>query len=132
VNVPLSAGADDSVYLTAFERIVLPIREQFNAELVLVSAGYDAHAKDPLANMAVTEAGYEQMAASLSRGAEGRFGLLLEGGYDLGALGASVARTVSALDDSLPHVPAPKGDISARHEADLARVVSAQSEHWKL
>ncbi len=132
VNVPLSAGADDSVYVAAFERIVLPIVEQFAAEFVLVSAGFDAHVKDPLASMAVTEAGYEQMAASLARGAAGHLGLLLEGGYDLGALGASVARTVSALDDSLPHEPPPKGQISARHEADLARVAAAQSQHWKL
>ncbi|MCA9595379.1 MAG: histone deacetylase [Myxococcales bacterium] len=136
VNVPLSAGADDAVYAAAFDRVVLPVAAQFDPDLVLVSAGFDAHERDPLASMALTEQGYEHMAASLAhalpRGAEGRLGLVLEGGYDLSALGASLAATVCALDDSLAHAAPAKRDLSAQHEADLARVMAVQSTYWKL
>ncbi len=93
VNVPLPGAADDAVYRLAFTEVVLPVLRRFAPEIVLVSAGFDAHARDPLASMQVTEAGYAWMARALREVADehagGRLGLVLEGGYDLTAIEAS-------------------------------------------
>ncbi len=135
VNVPLGAGAGDAVYAAAFERIIGPITEQYDPDLLLVSAGFDAHRRDPLASMALSEAGYGKMTElllkSLRRGASGRFGILLEGGYDLRAISGSIAATLAALE---PHIPAEpvEGLVSPRHEAELAAASRIQKEFWKL
>jgi acetoin utilization deacetylase AcuC-like enzyme len=135
VNVPLSAGADDAVYQAAFERIVAPVAAAFDPDLVLVSAGFDAHARDPLANMRVTEQGFALMltrlVSSLPRGAAGRLGLLLEGGYDLAALGASLAATLQCLEEPAVAPPVP-GEISAQHAAELRRAEQVHAAHWPL
>jgi acetoin utilization deacetylase AcuC-like enzyme len=90
VNVPLGAGGGDPVYASAFERIVLPVLEAYAPELVLVSAGFDAAARDPLAQMELTSEAYGWMARAVARVTEGssggRMALVLEGGYDLVAL----------------------------------------------
>ncbi len=85
LNVPLRAGSGDEEYLEAFERVVEPAVERFEPELVLVSAGFDAHEGDPLADMEVTEDGFRELArrcASLSD----RVAAVLEGGYELETL----------------------------------------------
>lgn len=101
VNLPLPAGANDEVYLTAFERIVLPVVRQYAPQLTIVSAGYDAHKSDPLGQMALTETVFGAMTQGLRRGlpsgGRGNLMFLLEGGYDLGGLEASVRATVTAL-----------------------------------
>jgi acetoin utilization deacetylase AcuC-like enzyme len=90
VNVPLTSGGGDDVYRAAFERVILPVLEQFRPGLILVSAGFDASARDPLAEMTLSAQGFGYMAQELAkmaaRWAEGRLGLVLEGGYDLVAL----------------------------------------------
>ena len=100
VNLPLSAGASDAVYAAAFERIVLPVLDQYAPDLVLVSAGFDAHARDPLAGMMLTADGFGVMARGVRAIAEqhagGRLGLLLEGGYDLEGLETSLLATLEA------------------------------------
>ncbi len=81
VNVPLSAGADDAVYQAAFSRLIAPITEQYSPDLLLLSAGFDAHARDPLAEMNLSENGYACMVSSLL-GAIAKdvpVGVLLEG-----------------------------------------------------
>jgi acetoin utilization deacetylase AcuC-like enzyme len=65
VNVPLPAGSDGGAYALAFERVVLPILQQWSPDLLLISAGFDAHARDPLANMLLEDHDYRWMAASL-------------------------------------------------------------------
>lgn len=94
VNVPLAAGAGDDVYASAFERVVLPILEAYEPELVLVSAGFDASAGDPLARMELSSGAFGWMARGLARIADatagGRMALVLEGGYDLRALEAGL------------------------------------------
>ena len=132
VNVPLSAGADDNAYLDAFDRLILPVVEQFGPELVLVSAGYDAHQRDPLGGMSLTASAYAQMTARLletlpERG-RGRFGLLLEGGYDLSAIEESVMATCNALVTSPPQVPSRPGRWSAQVDAAIA----VQRAYWAL
>jgi acetoin utilization deacetylase AcuC-like enzyme len=101
VNVPLSAGGGDAVYASAFERVVLPVLSAYAPELVLVSAGFDAAVRDPLAQMQLSASAFGWMARELARVAQasagGRMALVLEGGYDLVALEAGVAAAVEAM-----------------------------------
>ncbi len=102
VNVPLPAGSDDLVYTAALEEQIVPRLDAFRPELVLISAGFDAHGADPLGLMRVTENGFAALATACLSLAEthanGRLVAVLEGGYDPGALGRSVATVVSTLD----------------------------------
>jgi acetoin utilization deacetylase AcuC-like enzyme len=106
INVPIEAGATDGDYLLVFDGLVVPALDEFAPELVLVSAGYDAHERDPLAHMRLTRAGYESMVASLAkvadRHAAGRLVAVTEGGYDLSALRDSLEGTISVLGGTAP------------------------------
>ena len=96
LNVPLSGGSGDEEYLRAFEHIVEPAVRAFAPDLVLVSAGFDAHEEDPLASMRVTEDGFRELArrsAALGR----RVAAVLEGGYNLGTLPRLVAAAVDGF-----------------------------------
>jgi acetoin utilization deacetylase AcuC-like enzyme len=107
MNLPLPAGCGDPVYGAAFATVVVPALAEFRPELILVSAGFDAHARDPLADMRVTSAGFAAMASALRTVADqvcgGRLVLALEGGYDLTALGESVAAVTEVL--AAPETP---------------------------
>jgi acetoin utilization deacetylase AcuC-like enzyme len=94
LNVPLSAGCGDAEYLRAFDELVAPAVAAFSPELVLVSAGFDAHVEDPLAGMAVTAAGFRELARRCGALAP-RTAAVLEGGYNLETLPELVA---AALD----------------------------------
>ena len=85
VNVPLRAGGGDPEYADAFTRIVEPAVRRFAPELLLVSAGFDAHVVDPLAEMEVTRAGFRNLAARCARLAP-RVAAVLEGGYEIETL----------------------------------------------
>jgi acetoin utilization deacetylase AcuC-like enzyme len=85
VNVPLRAGSGDDEYLDAFTRVVEPAVERFEPELVLVSAGFDAHTQDPLSDMYVSEDGFRELARRC-RALSDRVAAVLEGGYDLATL----------------------------------------------
>ena len=85
VNVPLPAGSGDEEYLEALARVVEPAVERFAPELVLVSAGFDAHVADPLADMRVTADGFRELARR-SAALGGRVAAVLEGGYNLETL----------------------------------------------
>ncbi|MCC6790779.1 MAG: histone deacetylase [Thermomicrobiales bacterium] len=102
INVPLSAGQGDRSYLHVMDEIFhMPIHE-FHPELILISAGFDAHEHDPLGGMAVTDRGFARMAQRVVRWAEeaghDRVAAVLEGGYDPGALGRSVVSVLNVLD----------------------------------
>ncbi|MDX6519230.1 MAG: hypothetical protein QOF50_2076 [Gaiellaceae bacterium] len=85
VNIPLAAGSGDAEYAEAFTRIVEPAVARFAPELVLVSAGFDAHVEDPLAGMEVTEDGFRELARR-SAALGPRTAAVLEGGYNLETL----------------------------------------------
>jgi len=85
VNVPMSAGSGDEEYVHAFEHTVEPAVARFEPELLLVSAGFDAHVDDPLADMRVTEDGFRELARRCTALAP-RVGAVLEGGYELDTL----------------------------------------------
>jgi acetoin utilization deacetylase AcuC-like enzyme len=102
INIPLAAGAHDADYTAFFDQIILPAGDRFRPQLVLVSAGFDAHADDPLGGMRLTAHGFGELArrvvALAERHAGGRIVAILEGGYDPAALAASVVATLAALD----------------------------------
>lgn len=101
LNVPMDSGSTDRDYLTAVEKQVLPALDEFAPEFLLISAGFDAHERDPLSSTRVTEAGYAAMTklalASAAQHAQGRVVSLLEGGYDLEALQNSVEVHLAGL-----------------------------------
>ncbi len=101
VNVPLPPGAAGDLFRAAMLARVLPAVEAHRPEMILVSAGFDAHVRDPLANLALTEADFAWATAELcalaDRVCAGRIVSTLEGGYDLSALAASVAAHVRML-----------------------------------
>jgi acetoin utilization deacetylase AcuC-like enzyme len=104
LNIPLPPGLGDEAYQQAMSEIVLPAARAYAPELVLVSAGFDAHRDDPLANMTVTEAGFAALAAAAvqlaNESADGRLVAVLEGGYDPSALGRSVAAVLTTFDEA--------------------------------
>ena len=101
VNVPLPPGAGSCEFRDAYQRIVLPALDSFAPELVMISAGFDAHRLDPLANLNLDADDYawitEHLVELAERHAQGRIVSSLEGGYNLNALRESVASHVAAL-----------------------------------
>ncbi len=101
VNVPLPAGSGSAPFRAAYDRTILPALATFRPEFVLISAGFDAHRRDPLAQLMLEEDDYRWVTQALLDIAEswagGRVVSTLEGGYDLTALGTSTAVHVAAL-----------------------------------
>ena len=101
MNAPMEAGAGDEQYLQAFDERLIPALDKFRPEFVIISAGFDAHASDPLSHTRVTDEGYAEMTrrvkAVAQTHASGRVVSVLEGGYDLDALGSSVEAHLRAL-----------------------------------
>ena len=127
VNVPLTAGGGDGVYRSAFERVILPVLSDYKPELVLVSAGFDASARDPLAEMTLSAEAFGWMARALrgvaDASAQGRIALVLEGGYDLVALESGLlAATKGIVEGSATDIPRADSDDVA-----LASRIAAQT-----
>jgi acetoin utilization deacetylase AcuC-like enzyme len=101
VNAPLRAGDGGDKFRDAFETAILPRLRNFRPDILIVSAGFDAHTRDPLANLNLVEADYTWVTQRLMQiadeSAQGRIVSLLEGGYDLQGLARSVAAHVTAL-----------------------------------
>ncbi|MCA1924813.1 MAG: histone deacetylase family protein [Thiobacillus sp.] len=101
VPVPLDAGADGATFRAALARDVLPALDAWQPELIFISAGFDAHRDDPIGGLNLVEDDYAWITRALcalaSRHAQGRIVSVLEGGYDLGALGRSAVAHVGAM-----------------------------------
>ncbi len=128
INLPVPAGSGDPLYISLVEHVVVPLARAFEPQLLLISAGYDAHLEDPLAECQVTEAGFAAMTGSMRRLSEALgapLGCVLEGGYALGPLARSVTATMQAL-------AAPSGGNHAPEpaEAPLAREARARLARW--
>src|SRR5207237_10692358 len=126
VNLPVPPGSDDAAYLSLVEHVVVPLARAFEPELLLISAGYDAHRDDPLAECHVTEAGFAAMTASIRRASDALgapLGCVLEGGYALDPLARSVAATLKALI-AIPHT------ADQARDSALAREAQARLERW--
>jgi acetoin utilization deacetylase AcuC-like enzyme len=105
VNVPVPPGTGDRGFRSVVEHAAIPLLASFEPQLVLVSAGFDAHRDDPLADCLVTEEGFAAMTRSLRRACDAigaPLGCVLEGGYGLGALARSVAATMEQLTPEKP------------------------------
>ena len=109
VNLPVPPGSGDDMFVGLVDGVVVPLARSFTPQLLLISAGYDAHVEDPLADCTVTDAGYAAMTASLRDVCAELacpLGGVLEGGYALRALGRSVAETMAGLN-------APPGSVGS-------------------
>jgi acetoin utilization deacetylase AcuC-like enzyme len=128
INLPVPPGAGHRAWLSLVEHVIVPVARAFAPELILVSAGFDAHHADPLADCRLEVTSFAAMARHVralgdSLGAPA--GAVLEGGYDLGALSASVAATMEALDAG--------GEPSPVEPDELTRQAAAQvGRHWNL
>ena len=134
VNVALPASQHDADYGAVFHDVFLPIAAQFKPDLVLVSAGFDAHRADPIGGMNVTERGFAAMCSAVKSLATqlcgGKLVLLLEGGYDLKALAHSVHACLEVLSghrtDSFPAGVGPSG------AGAVSEALSAARPYWRL
>jgi acetoin utilization deacetylase AcuC-like enzyme len=100
LNMPVPSGSGDAEFSELVHSVVIPRAREYRPQLILISAGYDAHREDPLAGCSMTEAGYAEMTSAMRRCSEeleAPLGLVLEGGYALDALARSVAATLEAL-----------------------------------
>jgi acetoin utilization deacetylase AcuC-like enzyme len=131
VNVPLAAGGGDDVYASAFRRVVLPVLEAYAPQLLLVSAGFDASARDPLAQMELSSDAFGWMARELAliadKTAGGRMALVLEGGYDLVALESGMRSAV----DGMVTGRAATIEVKAAPDDDIARAARAAGRVWR-
>ncbi len=137
VNCPLEAGAASEDYRIVFAEIVLPILRQFRPDVILVSAGFDAHERDPLANMRLTTETFAAMTLELGTVAgeccAGRLMLVTEGGYDLRALGSSLDAVVQALAGSIRPAVWPQSDVApVRGRASADATKRALAPFWRL
>jgi acetoin utilization deacetylase AcuC-like enzyme len=101
INVPMRAGSGDKEYIEAFNSRLIPAAKEFEPDAVLISAGFDAHRNDSLANMRLTEEGYAQLSRIVKGIAEeyagGRIISCLEGGYHLESIAKSIYRHIQVL-----------------------------------
>ncbi|HZR24440.1 MAG TPA: histone deacetylase [Vicinamibacterales bacterium] len=137
VNVPMEVGSVNEDYQLVFARIVTPVLKQFEPELVIISAGYDAHERDPLGGMRVTTAAFGAMTLELRAVAEeccrGRIVAVTEGGYDLEGLGTSLDASIAVLHAPMtaPEWPA-SGVASSRGRFAVDAVRQSLGGYWNL
>jgi len=133
VNLPLPAGCGDAEYYDAFKRVVEPIAHRYEPQFVLISAGFDAHARDPLGGMQVSERGFRAMARDLlgvaCEHAGGRCAAVLEGGYDLQAIRQSAGQVLAELTGDDQAIPPP---AASRAASVIERIERTQRRHWKI
>ena len=136
LNVPLLAGKRDADFLHVYERILAPVAAQLAPEFILVSAGFDIAAGDPLGGMAVTPAGFGRMTAALmalaERTAAGRLALVLEGGYDLRALRAGVREVLKTLAGGETPIPSAGLPASEALRVELEESLRAFRKKWDI
>jgi acetoin utilization deacetylase AcuC-like enzyme len=127
--VPVPGGADEEVWLSVLEHVILPAALEFAPQLVLISAGFDAHRDDPLADCLLNASSFAQMACHVRDMAtvlDAPVGAVLEGGYDPAALSESAVATIAAL----------AGEGTAESIAPdplvTSRVAAHVGHHWTL
>jgi acetoin utilization deacetylase AcuC-like enzyme len=122
INLPVASGTGEDVWLALLEWIVIPAGVEFRPDLVLISAGYDAHRADPLAGCTLETASFGAMARmvrDLGRRVGAPVGAVLEGGYDLDALAGSVVATMEGLADDRPAPTMAPGLSTSRAAAHI-------------
>lgn len=126
VNLPLPAGGGDALYLAACEEIILPVLDEFQPDLILISAGQDASTMDPLGRMCLTTEGYRRMTSLMINRAErhagGRLVALQEGGYSeiyAPYCGLAIVETLAGRESGLPEPLAYDRIRAQPHYADI-------------
>lgn len=147
VNIPLPAGTSNAGYLYAFDKVVLPIAEQFKPELILISAGQDANCYDPLARMMVTADCFGEMMKRIKQVAErhcgGRVVACHEGGYSTAYVPFCTMRVIEALRGIESGIEDPFWAISLKNmpriiqllhhqKEQIDQVAKVQADFWKL
>jgi len=131
INVPLPAGTAGDVYRMAWDGLILPVLSQFAPDWVLVSAGYDAHTEDPLADFDLLDADFGWMASRLARvHRPHRTVFALEGGYDLDGLRHSARATVQGMAGEERFGPPLRSGPASLQALDEAR--EPVSRHWNV
>jgi len=135
VNVPLPAGVGDRGYARIFSELLVPLARRYLPQLIIISAGYDAHMNDPLGDASVSAAGFAEMASVVRELAgeisecQGRVAAVLEGGYNIEALAESVVATIDVLgtpaNGKLPPTGLPVS--SAVREPDISHLIERVS-----
>lgn len=135
INVPLPAGTDDAGFIAAFKEILLPVALEFRPDIVVVSAGQDAHSGDGLAQMRMSADGFAALASIVlsiaEKTCEGRVAAVLEGGYDPGLLARSVAAVLEVFMGQEPEKKEP-AEPGPKVRERLEQVKSVQSKYWHL
>ena len=129
LNLPVPAGTGEAAFLSLVEHVVAPAARQYRPDLILISAGFDAHLDDPLGGLALTTESFGALARQVHALGEelgAPAGAVLEGGYDLQALAESVAETMSGLAGDEPPPP-----VGQRHPL-AERAASALGRYWAL
>jgi len=136
VNVPLTPGKTDDDFLFIYRKILSPIAAVFKPEFILVSAGFDIFAGDPLGGMEVSALGFGALAGELMKlagqTAHDRLLLTLEGGYNLFGLQDGVTSVLRALNGQPAASPPAMLNPSASLERELSPIVKAQKAFWQL
>lgn len=140
INVPLVKGTGDPGFYMVFNQLLLPVIRQYKPELIIVSAGFDAHFADPLGGLEVTCEGFARMAETVKKGAEdvcqGRVVLALEGGYNLDVIGHAVSAVVGVfgeyglkIDDPIPEPPR---FVKPTMRIPIDEAIKIHGQYWKL
>jgi acetoin utilization deacetylase AcuC-like enzyme len=131
MNLPVPPGSGDEQFASLVEHVVVSAARAWEPELILVSSGYDAHRDDSLASCQLSEGGYATMTGSLRRLADELggvpIGMILEGGYDLGALARSVAATLEVLG-----APSPPPDPRIELDPLAAEAAGRAARYWPV
>jgi acetoin utilization deacetylase AcuC-like enzyme len=132
VNLPLEAGAMDEDYDLVYRELVVPVLAEFSPQLLLVSAGFDVHERDPLASMRMTTAGCAALVGRLAAAApDGAVAFVTEGGYDLEALAACLEASFGAASGTDTVTRPAETAPSSRGERTLKSVRAAQAPFWR-
>ena len=124
INLPAPPGSGEQEWLSLVEHVAIPAARAFGPELILVSAGFDAHRADPLASCRLEQGSFAEMArhvAALGRGCGAPVGMCLEGGYDLDALAHSTAATLEAMASAEPPGSVERDALTERAAAQVGR-----------
>jgi acetoin utilization deacetylase AcuC-like enzyme len=140
VNIPLPFGTDDQIYLRAVDEIARPIILQYNPQFALVSAGFDGHHSDPVANLSLTYGCYQRIFETImqvaSEKCSGRVVSVLEGGYCVSAIGKAAAIAIARMTGApyfvhdMPRIAETR--IMKRGEKILEEVKKAQGAFWSI